>query len=846
MNSVDDSDCTQWYERTWPELTGNGLWLRGNEPGTLPLSEFEKRPFKLLIVRLSTYRDTAVSFTHKLLYRIASRDPQTYVDTAYLPPPKDIPVFNRDNVPWIIGTSTKKGPRSFNCIAISNSVLMELINLPSMLKRSGLPLSKAARLADPSAPIILLGGANALWTSVLFTPDPSVDGIFMGEDHGKIAELFSICGNAVKNKTDKPELLSELETVGGFIQPDKPRRIRKAIPQTLVPSMLLNESPVLYEEQQIGIGHVQISDGCPCFCSFCAESWGRKPYREFDEQELMKAALQIKKNTGCEEIELFSFNFSMYKHFYSLLWRLADLVPSIGFKSQRLDYIAADPDILGVLHAVGKSSLTCGLEGISDRLRRYLHKSLAPDDVEKAFRLLIRAPLRELKIFLIATGLENESDYEEFKRLLRYISLEGSRAGRFPRIIFSLTPLVRFPHTPLGNEPAPTPDTVRESILQIERIVNGHGFEFRSSASVQDYWVSQILVRASDPRVYHALTGAVEKSSFVFYETVDDSFVNAFRENLRNAGIDLTNLPGPDPGGNAPWKLIDTGLNPSFLEQQIRNCSAPADIGYCLGMPGEPGKCKACGACVNSEQINGNTCQPSGREYPVEALREKVTALRKGSEQVSFRVVLSERFKDAPRKLAGVVLAKAIMQCNESLVSYYWGYAGSVIDRRFSTKVTGEDVITLAWRKNGAAKVREVFSHDGFFDKVNGAMAAWMSIKEIIDNRSKSSLPEYHVDTQPCSLIFTSPYRFVPDKYFMGEKCRYTLRKKGSESTLQFGKDALRRKIVSHCSFAEKEGAVTVIFYPGPKFSLDRFIAKAFEVPDERDRVRININARFE
>ena len=136
-----------WYESAYHDLTGHGLWLRGHELNTLDSQEYDARPYRMLITRLSTYFDTAESFSHKILYQIARKDPAIFPDFAFLPPLYDGPVLSRDAVPWLLGTATKRGPRGFDLIAFSNAIVQELLNVPIILEKSTLPLKKASGCA---------------------------------------------------------------------------------------------------------------------------------------------------------------------------------------------------------------------------------------------------------------------------------------------------------------------------------------------------------------------------------------------------------------------------------------------------------------------------------------------------------------------------------------------------------------------------------------------------------------------------------------------------------------------------------------------------------------------------
>ena len=75
-----------WYQDHYHEMSDAGRWFGGVGLNLLPVETWEKRSYRVLITRLSTARDTADSFTHQLLYQIASEIPGIFPDIAYLPP----------------------------------------------------------------------------------------------------------------------------------------------------------------------------------------------------------------------------------------------------------------------------------------------------------------------------------------------------------------------------------------------------------------------------------------------------------------------------------------------------------------------------------------------------------------------------------------------------------------------------------------------------------------------------------------------------------------------------------------------------------------------------------------
>jgi len=821
---------SSWYQKAFTDLSGYGLWLRGGELNTIPAVEFERRPFRVLITRLSTWRDTADSFTHKLLYQIIGRIGAAYPDLAYLPPPRDVPVFDRDKVPWLLGSTSKHEGRDFSVIALSLSIVQELLNIPVMLQKSGIPLSKRERLLDPEGPLVILGGASALYTSALFDNDPLVDGIFAGEDARIIAKLFQTCKNGYAQKLTKETLLEELQKIPGFFMPDGKPATKVFRAAELPPEQLLESGPVLYDEECIGKTNLQISEGCACFCNFCAESFSRKPYREFSLPHLRKAAKRLKAHMGAHDLELYSFNFSMHRDFYRILREAADVFPSIGLKSQRFDSIAADPELVKFLHAVNKTSITCGIEGISPRLRRYLHKGLEEEELNKSLTVLLSSPIRELKIFLIATGLEEQDDYDEFRKLLSFIKkIEGT-----PRIIFSMTILVRFPWTPLEFEDAPDPFVCQTVLRTTERLVHAAGFEFRASSDSADYWISQILVRADDPRIAAAFWQAQNETGFVYYREIHRSFTDAVRRHLERKDIkhhDLLRGFAPPDRAAKPWNALETGVSERFLIKQWASAKKYEDNGYCAGT----------GACSDDAARKQTLRRPDKKTYSADQFRKELHNAKAEEVTLCFHVRIGPALAGVPHRMRHTALARALMLTEKKLVEGYRGPAPQ--NGLGSDWVIGDDSLVLVWSRETATALRELMNDAVFIEKVNTMLKGWVTLTGL------------GVHDQPCqaglagikTIIFRSPFHFDPSEYCKNRSLKFTLRKSGP-GTLCYvlSAESLKKKILGEC-MAEPEsgGYCTVSVTPGPKFIPEEFARTAFKLSAENEWVRTAMTAKF-
>jgi radical SAM superfamily enzyme YgiQ (UPF0313 family) len=828
MTPSDSHDFSQWYDRTYPDLTGHGLWLRGNEGNTLDPEEYKSRPYRILIARLSTYFDTAESFSHKILYRIAARLGTVFPDISYLPPLHDGPLFTRDKIPWLLGTGTKRGPRDFDVIAFSNAIVQEIVNVPVMLGKSGIPLKKSERLEDASVPLIILGGSNALYTSVFFTPDPLLDGIFFGESTDCIARIFSLCADAKARGLSKADTLTMLESVPGFIQPDKPHATKRPVDRTPVLNELLEDAPVFNLEDQYGRGNLQISEGCPYVCNFCAESFCRKPYREVAADRVIASAHAMKAGMGLDKIELYSFNFNTHSEFYRILDCLANLFPSVGLKSQRFDMLARDPDMLACCIAVGKTSITCGLEGISPRLRTFLNKNLTEPDLRTSLtRILSSPPIRELKIFLIATGLENRNDFEAFGEFIRFIKdcLLSANVPRSPRIIFSATPLVRFPWTPMEFEDAPQPETLKPIMAAIRNMVEAGGFEFRLSSEINDYLLSQVLVRADDHRIFQALLGALSKTGYVYYRSVPLSFINELTGACADAGLPLSSLLSGNAADDQdkPWLFFQTGADRGFILRQAQAAKGlMSDLDCAADASGD-------GPSAALASRGKSLCQSTG-------LKEKIRTAQASTESAPLLVELKDPCRGLPRAAAGAALASAIMKTEPACVPWYRGYANSLLSNGGAPCwMTGDDIITLLWLRAGIQTLERIIQDPEKLSRINTLFRGFGKVRKYAP-----------VTPQIYRMSLQSPFPFEPKGFFGKRGLTYVLRKNGGGYTLDFTKQALKKNLISVCEYAVSlDSGTNLDLTVSRKFNAEEFAKEAFGLKKSNQWVRIRIAAKF-
>ena len=82
---------------------------------------------------------------------------------------QSIDEYVRSEVADLIGSQSKRSADAFDLVLISNAYTLELINLPYLLIRSGIPLFASERGAD--WPPLILGGSNTMAAQCIIRQD---------------------------------------------------------------------------------------------------------------------------------------------------------------------------------------------------------------------------------------------------------------------------------------------------------------------------------------------------------------------------------------------------------------------------------------------------------------------------------------------------------------------------------------------------------------------------------------------------------------------------------------------------------------------------------------------------
>ena len=833
----------EFFAHNWPLLQQAALYRPDPNP-TFGNPAFEAVGFRVLIVRLSPLRDVDRSTPHLFLFQAVRRAlPDAYIDMAFFPPQYDRERLLATGVPLLVGTQSWRGIEDFDAVLISNAYTLELLNLPYLLHHSGVPLLAGER--DSRYPPLILGGSNAMAAQAIVTEagDCVADALFFGEGERAVETLVRILAeNAALPKRER--LLRAAEAVTGLWIANGPpgQHVTKAVCADPQMDDLLIAYPLL-DSAEATTAKLQVNYGCPAFCTFCFEGYERKPYRELPAEAILAAARQLKQQQGPDEVDLYSFNFNTHQDILALLLELNRLYDRVSFKSQRVDVLAMLPGLLEAEVIADKRSFTLGVEGVSRRMRAFLHKSLADAEIESVLARLLRQKIREIKLFYILTGHETDADLDEFRDFVGRLKALRQRTNRGVRIIFSFGLLVRMPFTPLRYDRLFLDEAEwRQVIGPAKSTCETNGFEFRLAVPWDEYAASQVL--ALGGHWLHAPVLALAQQGHCYDVTLTPGYWDALRAWMEEREQwNETFLGEKEPEYAFPMEFVRSDVTSRFLHQQYRQALAGEDDGYCLGSA-----CLACGACTDAEQrtaITAHAMQHPGGAYRREL--EDVMRAKWRLKPVYARFWLPpETAGHDPAWLNAWVMQTLLARhpdLLDNLLSVEESLFTTKDNRRRYATLHGETVFALkAW---DASKLAEILESE--------ASPPRLPSRE--DSRTVYRLPflgwmdHFEPGTfARMELALTLPSVHFPDAgsqlrtFLQAAYAPVNVRRVGEGYAFDVPDKALKKKLLFEGEFSQDETTFNARLVVGPKFELLDYL-RSFSEPERWREARVEVAA---
>ena len=586
----------------------------GTEVGSVH-KDLNKIKLHYLLCFPSTY-EIGMSFTgFQILYQMINRDERIFAERAYLPKSDMIALLKEKDLP-LFSLESKTPVNKFDIVAISLQYELSILGILEILSLSKIPLLSKDR--DESAPLIIAGGPlcyNPLPFSDFF------DAFFVGDAEDTYMDFLDSIIKLKEQGKNRDEILKEISKIDGVYVPkyyENNKKIKRQIAKDFSKISPFINPVIPFCEIVHNRLAIEIQRGCVRGCRFCQAGFMYRPVREKTAMQNLNEIISAIKNTGFEEVSLLSLSTADYSNIIYLLKMLKNSLSLCGettlsFPSTRVDKLGKA--LLNEVQVTNRKSFTIAPEGGTQRIRNIINKGVTEEQIFTACENAFSLGWKSLKMYFMI-GLPFETDEDVLGIAELAIKIKNKFRGK--KIVVSVSSFVPKTHTPFERcEQIDTEEVFRRQELLFSRL-REHKIDYRFNkaftASLEG------LVARGDNNLADLFLEVFKNYP---KEEITKEFINReiWEEALEKTNISLNYyLRERKENEELPWKIIDTGLNESFLKSEFNKAKIES-----LTLDCKKHSCSGCGVCMN---LNVKNIIENKEDENLEEIEEKIKDIK--------------------------------------------------------------------------------------------------------------------------------------------------------------------------------------------------------------------------
>jgi radical SAM family uncharacterized protein/radical SAM-linked protein len=606
-----------------PDINQPARYL-GNELGAVH-KPWNRATARWVLTYPEVYEVGLSNLGHIILYSLLNAQPRQLCDRAYLPAPDFAQKLRQTQTP-LFAVESRRPLTDFDILGFSLSYELGATNILEMLDLAGIPLTWQERLAPGtwqpetgSYPLIFAGGQTA--TS---NPEPYADFfdfIALGDGEELLPEIGLIIEQGKAAGLTRRDLLLDLAQIPGVYvpqfydmaadgsvhpnHPDVPPRILRRV-ATPIPAYSIGLVP--YVQTVHDRLTIEIRRGCTRGCRFCQPGMLTRPARDVEPEQVVAAIEKGMRETGYKEFSLLSLSCSDYLALpavgMEIKNRLKDENISLSLPSQRVDRF--DENIANILGGTRQGGLTFAPEAGTQRMRDIVNKGLTNEELLLGVKTAYEQGWDKIKLyFMIGLPGETDVDLVGIVETVRWLQQECRSQGRKP-LNFTLT-ISNFtpkPHTPFQwHSVAASEFTRKQHLLRQEfrrmRGVKVNYTDVRISAMEDfvgrgDRRLGSVLRRAWELGAgMDSWWESLERAYAAWGQAIAESDLTWKYRQVENGEWNVMSSPDAALDRPLPWDHINTGIDKTWLKQDLEKALAAATVPDC-SFDG----CSHCGVCT--------------------------------------------------------------------------------------------------------------------------------------------------------------------------------------------------------------------------------------------------------
>jgi len=575
----------------------------------------------------------------RILYNAVNKEPDLLCEVAFAPWSDMAKLMRENNTPLYTHASLSE-VRSFDAVGITVQTELNFTNIPYVLELAKISAFAANR--SENEPIIIAGGpamANPMPIADFF------DCLCIGDGELATPVALRLIGNAKKTGKNRAEILEQIAELEGFYVPTIHREA-KSVKRIYVKSLAKELSPVKNLIANMPLVHdrfcVEVMRGCTQGCRFCQAGYWYRPTRELSADDVLDLAIDGLKATGDRQLGLLSLSTADYSPVEPMLDSFIDnpFFDNIDISLPSLRVSSFSGSLANKVYALkGGRSATFAPETGSERLRKFINKTITDLDIEQAAESAFQNGFNKIKLYImVGFPTETQEDIQALVKLVERLLETGMRYNKKCQINLSVGIFVPKAWTPLQWAPF----VKKETAIAHIKILKDKFFKHKNVKVSWNSWEMAHLEaiysrggRNLAPLIYEAYQRGLVFESDSKHLNPDEWEKIRYDFGYGNSRM----FDGFNQGENLPWDIIDAGVSKEFLQKEWERAHNPSSewVQNCKW-----GKCRACGITGNGKdtilgKIPEKYVAPSRTAQEIEELQK--ARIHKKTQVFSYRIV---------------------------------------------------------------------------------------------------------------------------------------------------------------------------------------------------------------